>query len=69
MKNKIAITLLNELSTIVIGGAILLNTWWCLFISQYSPGLRFLWWMACLVIAMFIIGAMHLGEQDAKKNK
>lgn len=69
MKNKIAITLLNELSTIVIGGAILLNTWWCLFISQYSAASRFLWWIACLVIAIFLIGVMRLGEQNAEKKE
>ena len=61
--------LLNELLVIVIGVAILLNTWWCLFISQYSPGSRFLWWMACFVIAVFIMGAMRLGEQDANKKE
>jgi hypothetical protein len=61
------IMLLSELFAIIIGGTMLINTWWCLFVSQYSPGLRVLWWLACLVISVWIMGAILVGEQNADK--
>ena len=40
------------------GGAILYNTWWCLFVSDKNPAGLFIWW--CVFLFVILIGGLSL---------
>ena len=58
--------ILDKLLFITTNGLSLVNTWWCIFVSDALPSQRIVWWTISTFICIWLMSMFLI---DTKENK
>ena len=61
--------MIDKLLMIAIDALFLVNTWWCIFVSNALPSQRVVWWIVSTFICIWLMGMFLIEPKEIKKNE